>query len=154
MKIYSGNSYATVTLTTQGGIIATVGHFYRGEPLYLEGGIKVGKIELSTAHDYFIGFCEYKKPSTVAIAQLNVGDTVIIRTDKRDIPAKIAEVIPERKYNRYKLTSKVTSRGDSGSPVIYEGHIVGYVTHENAFTSIAPILEAIQRIVKGAMRNR
>ena len=145
MKIYSGNSHATLTLTTGGGFVATVGHFFRGEPLYLEGGIKVVKVELSTAYDYFIGFCEYKKPTNIGVVNLDVGDTVIIRTDNRDIAVKIVEALPFGKYYRYKFTPRGISNGDSGSPVIYEDMVVGYVTHDNAFSSIAPILEALYK---------
>jgi len=148
VKIYSGNSYATVTLTTGGGFIASVGHFFRGEPLYLEGGIKVAKVELSKTYDYFIGFCEYKKPTKVGIVDLDVGDTVFIRTDNRDIEVKIVEVLPLGKYYKYKFTPRAISKGDSGSPVIYDDMVVGYVTHEIAFNSIAPVLEAIYKWIK------
>lgn len=148
MKIYSGNSFATVTLTTKGGFIASVGHFYMGEPLYLEGGIKVIKVELSTTYDYFIGFCDYKKPTNVGLINLDVGDTVVIRTDHGDIKAKITEVLPVGKSYKYKFLPRAITKGDSGSPVIYEDLVVGYVTHENAFNSISVVLDSLQRLAK------
>ena len=152
MKIYSANSVATVTFTTSTGLVATVGHFYRGEPLYLEGGIKVVKVVISEKYDYFIGYSQFKHPSVVAVAELGIGDKVVIRTDRRDIEVTITDVIPYGKYKRYKFEPRVIEEGDSGSPVLIDEKIVGYVTHVNSFMSIEPILIEITNLAKKMKR--
>lgn len=149
MKIYSGNSYATLTLTTSSGLVATVGHFYRGEPIYLENGFKVMKVEISEKYDYFIGYTDFTKPSKVALIDLEVGDEVIIRTDKRDIRVTITDKFLHGKIYVYKFYSGFIEEGDSGSPVIYgDDIIVGYVTHKNLFYSIRAIIEGIDKLMK------
>ena len=148
MKIYSANNVATVTFTTSTGLVVTVGHFYRGEPLYLEGGIKVTKIVVSEKYDYFIGYSQFRYPSVVAVADLGIGDRVIIRTDRRDIEVVITNVIQYGKYKRYMFEPRVIEEGDSGSPVMIDDKIIGYVTHVNSFMSIEPVLDAIVNIAK------
>jgi hypothetical protein len=149
MKIYSGNSYATLTLTTNVGLVATVGHFYRGEPIYLENGFKVMKVELSEKYDYFIGYTDFTKPSKVALMDLQVGDEVIIRTDKRDIRVTITDKFQHGKTFVYKFFSGFIEEGDSGSPVIYGNDvIVGYVTYKNLFYSIYPVFEAMDKLMR------
>lgn len=157
MKIVSANSEATVTLTTSVGIIATVAHFYRGEPLYIRGvgnnHIRVMKLRLSDKYDYFLGYTEHLKiPSKVAVVDLDRGDEVIVKTDRGSYTVKITDVIPIGRYYRYKFTPRVADDGDSGSPVYLRTDdgdvIVGYLTHVAAFTSIAPILDAITEEMK------
>lgn len=149
MKIYSANSEATVTLTTSIGLVATVGHFYRGEPVHIEHRIKVLKLRISERYDYFIGLSNLKAPSKIAVVDLNVGDEVVIKTDRGSYRVRITEVMPlGSKYFRYKFEPSIVDEGDSGSPVYYDNVIVGYVTHTNVFNSIAPMLDGLLEAAK------
>lgn len=147
MKIYSASNAATVTFVSKIGIVATVLHFYRGLPVYLE--TKRGAVELSKSkkYDIWLGFSDSLvgsppvKISPNASQFLKPGMEVEIHTDNGIKRAMITRVIqvPETRFPRYVLDYSVGEKGDSGAPVKIDGVIVGYLTHSNAFLPSDPL---------------
>jgi len=144
MKIYSRNRSATVTLTTSQGIVATVGHFYRGDPVTLDNGYFVSTAVVSTTYDYYLGVTDFRHPTKVAIVDL-IGKTVEIHTDRGVYTARVERKIDDVTYI---LDKHIAVDGDSGSPVMIDGIVVGYITHTNAIKSIKPVLRGILSLAK------
>lgn len=125
MKIYSKGNEATVTFITSQGVVFTVGHFYRGEPVLIENRIPVRTVTVAKRMDYYIGVAPIKMGATIAIEPLDYNMQIMIKGNT----VKYGRLI--RPLNIFFWLSDIpVSKGESGAPVLdMEGKIIGYVTH-------------------------
>lgn len=132
MKIYSNGREATVTFITSTGVVFTVGHFYRGEPVLVENRIPVKTITVAKIMDYYLGVAPIKSRATIVITSLDYNMQIMIKGNV----TKYGRVL--RPLNTFFwLTNIPVTSGESGAPVLdMQGRIIGYVTHASPNGSI------------------
>ena len=132
MKIYSKGREATVTFITSQGVVFTVGHFYRGEPVLIENRIPVKTFSIAKIMDYYIGVAPIRMGATIAIEPLDYDMQIMIKGDT----VKYGRLIkPLNAF--FWLTNIPVTKGESGAPVLdMQGKIIGYVTHASPNGSI------------------
>lgn len=149
MKIYSKGNEATITFVTQDGIVFTVGHFYRGEPVLIEKRIPVKTITIAKVMDYYIGISPLKIGSTINFSQLDYDMPIRVEGNTKKY-GRVLKPISERLW----LTNVPVVAGESGSPVLDENDaIIAYVTHGYGNLSVIMPLVIVHRNILDAIEK-
>lgn len=153
MKIYSKGREATVTFITSHGIVFTVGHFYRGNPVLIENKIPVKVLTISKNLDYLIGITPLRIGAKINLLAFDYNMPIIIKGNTEKY-GRIIEPVDNFRW----LTSIPVVEGESGSPVIdpETKAIIGYVTHGvisgSIIIPIASVYNKIQDAIEKASK--
>lgn len=145
MKISSRGNVATVTFVGKIGLVASVGHFYRGDPVLIDNTVPVEKIQLSTKYDYFLGYCNLRMGAKLTLVYPKKGMTVIINNRHYEI----VDIVDEYRWE----VNGYFREGESGTAVYNENReIIGYVIESSLVSSIIPVFKAIKQYL-GKIQN-
>lgn len=147
MKIYSKDREATVTFITSTGLVFTVGHFYRGQPVLIEGKIPVKTLTVAKKLDYYMGIAPIRMSATLSVEPLDYNMQIVVRGNT----VKYGRILaPLNQF--FWLTNVPVSKGESGSPVLtLDGKIMGYITHASIHGSIMrPFNDMLLKTIQSA----
>lgn len=150
MKIYSKGREATVTFVTSKGVVFTVGHFYRGNPVLIENKIPVKMITVARVMDYFIGVTPLRIGVNINLSMLDYNMPIIINGNTTKY-GRVKEPVDTFRWS----TNIPVVEGESGAPVIDQENnaIIAYVTHGVGQESIIMPLAYVYRSVESAIEK-